>query len=135
MCAPTPSHPQSNGKLQRRHQTVKDESIRLPRPLVLEDARQIITEFVEHYDTGRLHSVLGCVTPSDKLAGGRTRSSPLGTAGSTPLASSAKPSARRRGRFCAGGGKPTLTRPVAHERVGKTRETDAGSAKEQPAEG
>jgi len=33
-----------------------------------EDARRLLAEFVEHYNTGRLHSAIGYVTPADKLA-------------------------------------------------------------------
>ena len=28
----------------------------------------MLAEFVEHYNTGRLHSAIGYVTPADKLA-------------------------------------------------------------------
>ena len=37
--------------------------------LSLEDARRLLAEFVEHYNTVRLHSAIGYVTPADKLAG------------------------------------------------------------------
>ena len=35
----------------------------------LEDARRIVAEYVEHYNTVRLHSAIGYVAPADKLAG------------------------------------------------------------------
>ncbi|MBM3846342.1 MAG: transposase [Verrucomicrobia bacterium] len=35
----------------------------------LEDARRVVGEFVEHYNTVRLHSALGYVTPKDRLEG------------------------------------------------------------------
>lgn len=38
-------------------------------PLSLEDARRIVADFVEHYNSVRLHSALGYVTPKDKLEG------------------------------------------------------------------
>jgi len=37
-------------------------------PLSLEDARRIIGRYVAHYNTVRLHSSIGYVTPADKLA-------------------------------------------------------------------
>jgi hypothetical protein len=37
--------------------------------LTLEDARRIVGKFVAHYNTVRLHSAIGSLTPQDKLAG------------------------------------------------------------------
>jgi transposase InsO family protein len=65
----SPGHPQSNGKLERWHGTIKDECIRPGTPLSLEDARRLVGRWVEHYNHVRLHSALGYVTPADKLAG------------------------------------------------------------------
>ena len=39
----------------------------------LEDARQLVAGFVEHYNHVRLHSAIGYVTPADKLAGRETQ--------------------------------------------------------------
>jgi len=63
----SPYYPQSNGKLERYHGSIKRECIRPRTPLSLEDARRIVTEFVEHYNERRLHSAIGYVTPKDKL--------------------------------------------------------------------
>jgi putative transposase len=65
----SPCYPQSNGKLERWHKSLKSECIRPGTPLSLEDARRIIGRYVEHYNTVRLHSSIGYVTPADKLAG------------------------------------------------------------------
>lgn len=65
----SPHYPQSNGKLERYHRTLKEQAIRPKTPLSLEDARRVVGEFVEHYNTVRLHSALGYVTPKDRLAG------------------------------------------------------------------
>ena len=65
----SPHYPQSNGKLERYHRTLKEQAIRPKTPLTLEDARRVVGEFVEHYNTVRLHSALGYVTPQDRLAG------------------------------------------------------------------
>jgi Integrase core domain len=37
--------------------------------LTLEDARRLIQIYVDHYNTVRLHSAIGYVTPQDRLAG------------------------------------------------------------------
>jgi transposase InsO family protein len=68
----SPHYPQSNGKLERYHRTLKEQAIRPKTPLTLEDARRVVGEFVEHYNTVRLHSALGYVTPQDRLEGRQT---------------------------------------------------------------
>ena len=65
----SPHYPQSNGKLERYHRTLKEQAIRPKTPLSLEDARRVVAEFVEHYNTVRLHSALGYVTPQDRMEG------------------------------------------------------------------
>lgn len=65
----SPYYPQSNGKIERWHQSLKNECIRPKCPLSLEDARNVVDNFVIHYNTRRLHSALGYVTPEDKLKG------------------------------------------------------------------
>jgi len=62
-------YPQSNGKLERWHKTVKGECIRPGTPLSLEDARRLVAQFVTYYNNERLHSAIGYITPQDKLAG------------------------------------------------------------------
>ena len=64
----SPHYPQSNGKLERFHRTLKEQAIRPKTPLTLEDAKRIVGEFIDHYNTTRLHSALGYVTPADRLA-------------------------------------------------------------------
>jgi transposase InsO family protein len=68
----SPHYPQSNGKLERYHRTLKEQAIRPKTPLTLADARRVVGEFVDHYNTVRLHSALGYVTPQDRLAGRHT---------------------------------------------------------------
>ena len=65
----SPYHPQSNGKIERWHRILKEECIRPGTPLTVEDARRIVGKFVEHYNSVRLHSAIGYVTPNDKLEG------------------------------------------------------------------
>jgi putative transposase len=65
----SPYYPQSNGKIERWHRTIKNTAIRPGSPLSLEDARRLVAGFVEYYNTVRLHSAIGFVTPKDKLEG------------------------------------------------------------------
>ena len=59
----------SNGKLERWHKTLKGDCIRVKVPLSLDDARQIVSDYTHNYNTARLHSAIGYVTPKDKLDG------------------------------------------------------------------
>ena len=65
----SPYYPQSNGKLERWHRTLKEQAIRPQTPMTLEDARRVVDRFVDHYNTVRLHSAIGYITPKDKLEG------------------------------------------------------------------
>ena len=62
-------YPQSNGKLERWHKTLKGECVRLGSTLSLQQARELVEKYVHHYNENRLHSAIGYVTPSDKLEG------------------------------------------------------------------
>jgi putative transposase len=68
----SPYYPQSNGKIERWHGTLKGDCIRVLVPLSLEDARRIVADYVIYYNTVRLHSAIGYITPQDKLAGRET---------------------------------------------------------------
>jgi transposase InsO family protein len=65
----SPFYPQSNGKLERFHKTLKGECIRPKTPLSLDEARRLVAEYIEHYNTVRLHSAIGYIAPADKLNG------------------------------------------------------------------
>lgn len=65
----SPYYPQSNGKIEALHKTIKQTTIRPRRPETLAEARLLMKGFAVHYNDERLHSALGYVTPSDKLAG------------------------------------------------------------------
>ncbi len=65
----SPYYPQSNGKLERYHRTIKSDCIRPGTPLCLDDARRLVDNFVQHYNGVRLHSAIGYVTPNDKMLG------------------------------------------------------------------
>jgi transposase InsO family protein len=65
----SPYYPQSNGKLERWHGTMKCECIRPAAPASLEEARRLMVDYVEHYNHVRLNSAIGYITPADKLNG------------------------------------------------------------------
>lgn len=65
----SPYYPQSNGKLERWHQTLKVTTIRPKAPGSLQEARRMVAAFVEYYNHQRLHSAIGFITPADMLAG------------------------------------------------------------------
>lgn len=65
----SPFYPQSNGKIERWHQSLKNESIRPSHIATYEEALQRIESFVNHYNNERLHNALGYITPNDKLLG------------------------------------------------------------------
>ena len=64
-----PYYPQSNGKIERWHKTIKTDAIRPGQPQTLDEARALVARWVEHYNTVRLHSAIGYITPADRLAG------------------------------------------------------------------
>lgn len=65
----SPYYPQSNGKIERWHRTLKSDAIRIENPGSLDEARRVVGEFVDHYNNVRLHSAIEYVTPNDKLTG------------------------------------------------------------------
>ena len=66
----TPFHPQTNGKLERYHQTLKRDVNQVPYELPA-DLEAAIAAFVGYYNYRRYHKALGNVTPSDVLRGRR----------------------------------------------------------------
>ena len=65
----SPYYPQSNGKIERWHGTLKQECIRPGVLLSLEDAQQVVKKYVEYYNSIRLNSAIGYIAPVDKLEG------------------------------------------------------------------
>jgi putative transposase len=65
----SPYYPQSNGKLERWHGSLKRECVRPAAVSSFDEARRRISLYVDHYNNVRLPSALGYVTPADKLTG------------------------------------------------------------------
>jgi transposase InsO family protein len=65
----SPYYPQSNGKIERFHRTIKGDCLRTQVPLSLEDARRLVANYVTYYNDTRLHSAIGYLAPKDMLEG------------------------------------------------------------------
>ena len=65
----SPFYPQSNGKIEAWHKSLKKECIRPRAPESFDAAKCALIAFVAGYNDRRLHSSLGYITPADKLAG------------------------------------------------------------------
>jgi len=65
----SPYYPQSNGKLERWHGSLTSECIRPGPPATKKKAETRIAKYVNYYNTVRLDSAIGSITPADCLAG------------------------------------------------------------------
>ena len=65
----SPYYPQSNGKIERWHRSIKETCIRPKCPGTIEEAREVVDKWINHYNQERLHSAIGYVTPEDMLSG------------------------------------------------------------------
>src|SRR5262245_42113703 len=75
-----PNYPQLNGKIECWHKSLKAECIRPGTPLTPEDARRLIHQYVDHYNTVRQHSAIGFVTPVNSWRAGSRKFTRRGTA-------------------------------------------------------
>ena len=65
----SPFHPQSNGKVERMHRTFKTEEVRRNAYFGVVDAWEKMGRWVMFYNSERLHSAIGYLTPDDVFAG------------------------------------------------------------------
>jgi transposase InsO family protein len=65
-----PYHPQTNGKLERYHQTLKLDVNQIPYEMP-SDLEEAVAAFVSYYNHRRYHKALGNVTPADVIDGRR----------------------------------------------------------------
>jgi putative transposase len=62
-------YPQSNGKIERFHKTIKEEKIRTSSLLGIEDAKRQVAKYVDYYNEVRLHSAIFYLTPQEVFEG------------------------------------------------------------------
>ena len=67
------NHPQSNGKLERFHRTLKTEHVRRASYLEYQDACIRLAEWIAYYNSERLHSAIWFLTPNDVFYGRTAR--------------------------------------------------------------
>jgi putative transposase len=123
----SPFYPQSNGKIERWHKSLKQECIRPLTPLTLEDARRLIQGYVDRYNRVRLHSAIGYVTPQDRLLG---RDSEIHAARDRKLEEARRQRQLRRQEAPAE--QSTLASSEGEGRMPLPSQTEAGSAGTQP---
>jgi transposase InsO family protein len=64
----SPYYPQSNGKIERWHKEMK-QTIRPKNPRTVDEAKEMLNNFIDYYNNKRLHSALGYISPQDYLVG------------------------------------------------------------------
>ena len=65
----SPGHPQSNGKLERFHRSLKSEHVRTSTYLSYEDAKLRMGRWIKYYNEERLHAAILYLTPEDVFTG------------------------------------------------------------------
>jgi len=103
----SPYDPQSNGKLERWHGSLKRECIRPACPSSVDEARRRITAYVDRYNTVRLHSAIGCSTPDRQVARSGT-GDPSGTRPQSAAGPTVTPVGPAKGDFPGRGCRRTL---------------------------
>jgi len=63
-----PFHPQTQGKIERYHRTMKNV-IKLDNYYSPDDLIKALTEFIEYYNNKRYHESIGNLTPADVYYG------------------------------------------------------------------
>lgn len=124
----SPHYPQSNGKIERFHGTLKRECVRKRTPVGPEDARAVVARYIDHYNNERLHSAVGYLTPRDVLEG---RGEAIRAERRRKLEAARQARARSRDAAAA----RDLTSERATDIIPIAGETEAGSAGEQPDRG
>lgn len=63
------NYPQANGKIERWHRTISEECLRIKSPVCFEDYKIYIEDYINYYNSERLHSALFYLTPEDFISG------------------------------------------------------------------
>ncbi|BBX87365.1 IS481 family transposase [Mycolicibacterium aubagnense] len=75
----SPGHPQTQGKIERFHQTLKRWLAARPRPATLADLQCLLDEFTVIYNTARVHRALPAATTPAQAYTTRPKATPTGT--------------------------------------------------------
>ena len=115
----SPYYPQSNGKLERWHKSLKSECIRPGTPLTPEDAKRLIQRYVDHRAAAQRHRVCYAARHARRPASRDPR-------GARPQAGAGAPAAST---------PPTKSGLTTRVTMIVPGETEAGSAGKQPCQG
>lgn len=63
------NYPKANGKIERFHRTIGEECLRIKSPVTVDDFRIYIEDYINFYNTKRLHASINYLTPEDYLLG------------------------------------------------------------------
>lgn len=63
------NYPQSNGKIERFHRTIAEECLKRKAAVSIADLRDILSHYINYYNTERLHAAIYYLTPVDRLNG------------------------------------------------------------------
>ncbi len=63
------NYPQANGKIERYHRSISEECLRVKSPVNFDDYKTYIEDYINFYNTKRLHASLQYLTPEDYLLG------------------------------------------------------------------
>jgi putative transposase len=125
----SPFYPQSNGKIERWHPSLKGECIRPAVPSSVDEARRQLTNYVDHYNRVRLHShrLRRTARQTGRSRRGDLDSARSETGGGATAAAAPAPADLAEN----GSGWPR----AARTKLKSPGETEAGSAGEQPRRG
>lgn len=63
------NYPQANGKIERYHRTISEECLRIKSPVTFDGFKDYILDYINFYNTKRLHASLNYLTPEDYMLG------------------------------------------------------------------
>lgn len=61
------NYPQANGKIERFHRTISEECLRIKSPVNIDEYRMYVEDYINFYNSERLHAALNYLTPEDYL--------------------------------------------------------------------